>query len=526
MEGRFSMKSAQKNHRASRGPWKGAQLEALESRTLMSASFTPKIPQRRHRLPVEQPLLSSIPLNAATALENPVGAAASVVGRYIYYAETPRFGDVLAADKTALLPGQTAGFSNITSYAGGIDEIAIDIANAASSYAASDFIFRAGVTSDPATWSAAPAPLSVTVVPGAGVSGSTRVYVKWADGTIVNQWLQVKFSPANDVFYFGNLVGAVNGLQVSAADEAAVRANPKTLLHPAAATEACDFNHDGKVDAVDQLTARGRVGEWLCVLAPPLPPVAYDWHQQTINGVLNIWAPNPSDFGTTWTVTDPNALFGSDSVPQLEGVYQGSISDCYFIAAGGSLALNNPSRIQAIVSEDSYGGWAVTFKWWNTQLFTYVPVVVHTSKQLSSSLQHVANGEVWSLVLEKAYACLRSWNGTTSVNTMASLNFGYPSASLTALGDTNTTISYSTMSQATLYSTIDAAIAARKPVLFTTSGTAPTMVKSHVYVITGVFTDTSGVRWIKTYNPWGFYDTRTQTDLLSNGVGSIVIGTY
>ncbi len=469
-------------------------------------------------------------MQPASSLQAPaVAAAASVVGRYLFYAGTPFFGDVLASDKSALLPGQVGGFANVSSYIGGIDEIAIDVSNAAASYAASDFTFRVGSTSDPSTWAAAPVPLSVTVVAGAGSGGSSRVYVKWADGSIVNQWLQVIFTPANDVFYFGSLVGATSGLQVSSADEAAVRADPKTLLSPAAATDVCDFNHDGKVDALDQLTSRCAIGNSLIALAaptPPVVPVAYDWHEQTINGVLNIWAPNPTDFGSTWTVTDPNALFGTDGVPQITGVHQGPIGDCYFLAAGGGIAYSDPARLESLISNDATRGWQVTFQYWNSATFTYVPVVVHTSKQLSTSLQTEANGEVWSLVLEKAYAAFRTWNGTTSQNTMASLDLGYPSAALTALGDLNTTIAYTTMSQQALYNTLQTDLAAHKPVLFTTSTTAPTMVQSHVYIIVGVSTSTSGTLTIETYNPWGFYDTRTETDLLSNGVGTLVIGTY
>src|SRR5205814_1622838 len=112
------------------------------------------------------------------------------------------------------------------------------------------------------------------------------------------------------------------------------------------------------------------------------PPVSYDWHTQTINGALNIWAPNPSDFGTTFTVSDPSALFGTDGTPQLETIHQGPTADCYFLAAAGAIAYSNPSRIPAIAKNDPGGGWAVTFQYFNSALNAYVPVVIHTDNEL------------------------------------------------------------------------------------------------------------------------------------------------
>ena len=322
-----------------------------------------------------------------------------------------------------------------------------------------------------------------------------------------------------------------NPFIVSGADETAVRQNPVSLVSPAPLTNVYDFNRDGKVNSVDALIARKASGLGLSSFTAPViatQPVqpAYDWHTQSINGVLNIWAPNPSDFGTTFTVTDPNALFGSDGVPQITAVHQGPIADCYFLSAAGSLALNNPARIEAIVKNDTGGGWAVTFQYWNNNIGGYQPVVIHTDDELSSTLQTETNGEVWILVLEKAYAAFRTWNGSTSTDTMASLNWGFPGVALSALGDNNQTVSFGMMNNSQIASTIQGDLAANEPILFQTSTIAPDMVQSHVVIaITGISTDASGAVWVTTYNPWGFYDTRSESDLLSNGIGNIVVGT-
>ncbi len=488
--------------------------------------------------PTTKPLLVApvIPLAQApnpdtstTTTITAAGASAAVVGRYIYYGATARFGDVLASDKSVLLPNATANFTNVTSYTGGINELMIDVTNASATYGAGDFVFRVGQSGDPYTWSLGPAPASVSVTAGAGTGGSSRVTLRWNAGAIINQWLQVIFTPASDTFYVGNLVGDLGNLQVTAATETTVRTHSTTLLSPATITNIYDFNRDGRVDATDQLVARAAAGATLTALAAPpvpVPPPAYDWHTQTINGALNIWAPNPSNFGTTFTVTDPTKLFGPDGIPQIEGVHQSSIADCYFLSATGSLAYSNPSRIQSLVQNDAGGGWAVTFQSWNTPTNSYVPLVIHTSNQLSSTKQVVSNNEVWSLVLEKAYAAFRTWNGVTSTNTLDSLGWGFAGSALTDLNDPYQYVSISSTNEAAVYATLQTALTAHQPILYQTSSSAPTMVKSHVYVITGVSTDANGVRWVNTYNPWGFYDTRKETDLLANGIGALVVGAH
>lgn len=523
------------------GPQSGIHVSAIAAHAV---SRTPAHTSKDHAKNTAKPNTSTTPLVALTinpssllaitaaptnVASTAAGASPTVAGHYIYYGGTAYFGDVLASDKSVLLPTATATAANVTSFAGGINEIVLDVANAAATYAASDFTFRVGTTGDPYSWGNAPAPTSITVSAGAGVGGSSRVYVRWSDGAIANQWLQVIFAPAADTFYVGNLVGSTDSFQVTAATETAARSNTTSFLAPASITNTYDFNRDGRVDATDQLIARAANGAALPVLSAPAVPVApasYDWHTQTINGALNIWAPNPGDFGATFTVTDPTMLFGSDGVPQIEGVHQGPIADCYFLSAAGSLAYENPARIEALVKNDAGGGWAVTFQYLNSSTGLYSPVVIHTNNQLSSSLQNVSNNEVWSLVLEKAYAAFRTWNGISSTNTMASIGWGYPGSAFSGLSDNNASVYIGGMTQQGFYSTLQNDLAAGLPITYQTSASAPTMIQSHVYVITAVSTDASGNRWITTYNPWGFYDVRSESDLLANGIGTIVVGTH
>jgi hypothetical protein len=283
---------------------------------------------------------------------------------------------------------------------------------------------------------------------------------------------------------------------------------------------SADINGDGVVNDLDSAFISAN---WQLQTAPVT--VAYDWHQQVINGVLNVWAPNPSDFGNTFTVTDSSALFGSDGIPQLTSVQQGGTADCYFLAAEGSLAFSDPTKIESLVHNDAGGGWSVTFNYWNAAQFSYMPLVIHTSDQLSSSLQKVTNGEVWSLVMEKAYAAFRTWNGTTAFNTMASIGWGYAGQALTDLFDPRMSMPTYFSTDQMIFDAIQQHLNAHLPVVYHTSDTATTMVPSHVYVITGVSLSPTGERMVTTYNPWGFFETRTETELLANGVNAVVFGT-
>ncbi len=205
-------------------------------------------------------------------------APASVVGRHVFYNNSYFDGDdpganasddaAIAPDKTALLPGGTGNFANYTSYWHGINGIMVDIPALPGVPTAADFTFKVGNDNNPAGWSAAPAPSSITIRSGAGAGGSDRTTIIWAHNAIAKQWLQVTVlatvntglsSP--DVFYFGNAIGETGNLpsdaEVTPTDEVAVRNDPHTLGgNPATITDACDFNRDRKVGPTDAIICR------------------------------------------------------------------------------------------------------------------------------------------------------------------------------------------------------------------------------------------------------------------------------
>ncbi len=207
------------------------------------------------------------------------GESASVVGRHLFYnnsafdgrdpAADARDDAAVAVDKHALLPGATANFSQYTSYSRGINGVMVDVENLPpdGTITAADFEFRVGNDGDPAGWAVAAAPIGVSVRRGAGVGGSDRVSLIWADNAVRQQWLEVRVKATpqtgladDDVFYFGNAIGETGNsptdARVNATDQIATRNNPRFHSDPAAVDDRYDHNRDTMVNVLDQLFAR------------------------------------------------------------------------------------------------------------------------------------------------------------------------------------------------------------------------------------------------------------------------------
>jgi parallel beta-helix repeat protein len=206
----------------------------------------------------------------------------AVEGRKIFY-NNSRFdritdNDAIASNKSALLPGETATFANITSYSRGINGIMVDIKGLPTdTLHASDFEFKVG--NGDGSWTILEDPsISIAVAKNAGVGGSDRITITWADNIIQNEWLQVTVKAnantglaAADVFYFGNLVGeSGNDATVDIQDEDATLSN-RTGFTLAPVTNLYDYNRDGQVNATDALIARHNASAALVMmLSAPL----------------------------------------------------------------------------------------------------------------------------------------------------------------------------------------------------------------------------------------------------------------
>ncbi len=222
------------------------------------------------------------------AFESSFVSAAAVVGRYVFYnnstfdGHAPDLGPeddyAIATDKQALRPGEVASLANYTSYSRGINGIMVDVAGLSDGYTpdAAHFEFKVGDGDDPSTWQPAAEPVAVGLREGAGVGGSGRISIAWADFAVRNRWLQVTLSAesfglaANDVFYFGNAVAEAGNTEtdtlVTATDLLLARNNPRNFLDPADVDFAYDYNRDRRVNATDVLLARNNQTNFLTAL--------------------------------------------------------------------------------------------------------------------------------------------------------------------------------------------------------------------------------------------------------------------
>jgi hypothetical protein len=232
----------------------------------------------------------TFPAYSMTVIELAPAPPAEVVARSVFYNQSAFDGNdasasasddaAIATDKAALLPGETAGAANYTSYSRGLNGIMVDVANLppGAGPGMSSFSFRAGNGGDPSTWVIGPSPSLITVRRGAGARGSDRVKLVWETGAVKNGWLQVTMHSdattglaAPDVFYFGNLVGetgdAASPGRVSALDLAGVKRGLNTA---APITSPLDFNRDGRVNALDLAAVKASLFRSLTAITAPL----------------------------------------------------------------------------------------------------------------------------------------------------------------------------------------------------------------------------------------------------------------
>ncbi|HZN65331.1 MAG TPA: alkaline phosphatase family protein [Tepidisphaeraceae bacterium] len=227
-----------------------------------------------------------------TEVWRPVETGPRVAGRLLFYNNSAYDGasrvadarddHAIAGDKEALLPGRRADIDNVSTYTRGINGVMVDLAErpSTSSLGIADFTLRVG--DGRGNWSAAPSPRMITTRRGAGVGGSDRVTLVWADRAIANQWLQVTVRATSrtglrrdDVFYFGNLAGETfrasagkTVLTISADDAAVVRRRfgADDAAAPAAGPDdAWDHNRDGDVDLLDVLAVRANLSRALAL---------------------------------------------------------------------------------------------------------------------------------------------------------------------------------------------------------------------------------------------------------------------
>jgi hypothetical protein len=204
----------------------------------------------------------------------------------------------------------------------------VDIGDGAETPVIEDFGCRLSDSAAPGGWATGPVP-TLTVRTGEGFGGSDRVTLVWDDGDILNQWLEVTVKSdanggglglaADDVFYFGNIVGDWDGDGVvDATDFGALLGE----FGQSGAGLAGDFNADGQVGLADFVILRSRFGE--TVATPTFPAAAPEEPAASPIAPLMLQ-----------TIVEPNTVIAAPTSPVLD--QSNSAVDTEYISDGGDL---------------------------------------------------------------------------------------------------------------------------------------------------------------------------------------------
>jgi hypothetical protein len=172
--------------------------------------------------------------------------------------------DAIATDKAPLRFGDVGSFTHISGYSRGINGLFVDVAylpNDGTGIDAADFSFLVGNSHFPSTWTSAPAPASIGVLPDTGPAGTDRIFITFDDGAITDTWLGITLKAnadtglfENEHFFFGSApgeTGAGFATQLVGADAADLQAIAAHLFQSTGSNSPYDLNHDSRVDAFD-----------------------------------------------------------------------------------------------------------------------------------------------------------------------------------------------------------------------------------------------------------------------------------
>jgi len=306
-----------------------------------------------------------------TTAELTVYLPSQIVGRHVFYNSSSWDGgdpaanaaddDAIDTSKQALLPGGVATPTNYSGYWRGVNGIMVDIDGLAGTPTVGDVGVRVNQATAPDTWSAGPAPESVTVRAGQGVGGSDRVTIVWADGAILNQWVEVTvLATANtglgidDVFYLANLVGDCDGDGAVGSSDYGTFANQFGRRGGIGAM-AADLNGDGRVDLADLATMRGAIGNSVSI--PSLPSAApgaiVESPLDTLAVPAAVTSVNPETTTDQSTVipstalrTSSNQLTANDAAAGID-LLGGSLSAAGYISGSQAISFgSSATRLQ------------------------------------------------------------------------------------------------------------------------------------------------------------------------------------
>jgi hypothetical protein len=190
-------------------------------------------------------------------------------------------------------------------------------------------------------------------------------------------------------------------------------------------------------------------------------------------------------------------------------VHQGNLSDCYYLAALGALALDRPATIPAMFTDNGDGTYTVRF--FNNGVAKYVTVdkmlptdsTGHLIYDGHGALASSSTNELWVALAEKAYAQMNEegWLGHAASNSYSGIEEGYSDTAMMQIAGGNATWTSVVNASSSL---LQSAVTNNKPtILNSRSSPGNGVVANHTYPVVG-------------------YDATTQKFNLSNPQGGFI----
>ena len=250
--------------------------------------------------------------------------------------------------------------------------------------------------------------------------------------------------------------------------------------------------------------------------------------QSSVNELIGEWflgtdLPNISvssigetNLGSSYAATT-NPLYGSSGAPSYLDVNQGYLGDCYFLSSIAEVALQDPSAIEAMITNNGNGTYGVRFDVNGQDEYVTVNDLLPTMPKgyyyANGSTLEFANGNIaWPELIEKAYAELNAEPNAphgaqlnAASDSYAGISAGGAYALTEITGQSVNSYSLSSYtSAATLASDnaqLSAAFSSGEELLVGTSNSASSpLVADHMFEVVGynAASDT-----LTLHNPWG-----------------------
>ena len=241
------------------------------------------------------------------------------------------------------------------------------------------------------------------------------------------------------------------------------------------------------------------------------------WFQGTNLPSLNVSLLGEANYNPTYK-TSTLSLYGPSGAPTDTDVSQGYLGDCYFLSSLGEVALQDPTAIENMITNNGNGTYGVRF-YVNGQadyvtVNEQLPVMGGGYRWANGSTLEFANSTTdnWVALVEKAYAQLNAQTNAphgmdlnSASDSYAGIAAGTGSA-LTMITDQQESAiglysGESSSALASVLSSVTSSFKAGEEVLMSTSNSSSgNLVVDHMYMVTGV-NATTGALTIQ--NPWG-----------------------